>query len=345
MEKNAPEWEKVKTDFKEWYFENEQKFQLMKDMYQSLITSLLFDRNEISNPQIESRVKDRKSAIEKFERKYLSNYTNSIILKDVTSKITDFVGIRIICSYEDEIHIVEEIIKKNFTVIDKTDKTRDLVEKQKFGYKGVHLDVVLSDDRKKLDEYKKISSQSVEIQIRSLIQHAWSSLDHKIIYKKEKSPEIQRAIERLAALFEIADSEFIRLRDETIKQEKISEDRIKAIEKDKTNSEKSTTLDFITFNKFLSMKFKYNFYEYRTNSMLDEIYRCNPEFDLIQLTESYDTEHEKVEKYKKDNEKILSMNPYTMLRHMLYAFDQEKYNILLTEIQRKNFDDFINQIT
>ena len=80
--------------------------------------------------------------------------------------------------------------------------------------------MVLSDDRKKLDEYKKISSQSVEIQISSLIQHAWSSLDHKIIYKKEKSPEIQRAIERLAALFEIADSEVIRLRDETIKQEK-----------------------------------------------------------------------------------------------------------------------------
>ena len=123
-------------------------------------------------------------------------------------------------------------------------------------------------------------------------------------------------------MFEIADSEFLRLRDETQKQEKISEEKIKASE-DKTQKS-SEIVSFITFKSFLNLKFPtYSFYEYRTNTILQEILRCDSSFSISQLTESFENEISIVEKYKQDNEKILSMNPYTMLRHILYSHNRE----------------------
>ncbi len=342
MEKTSQEWEKAKIEFKEWYFDNSKIFSLTKNMYQSLITSLLFDRNDISNPQIEGRVKDRKSCIDKFERKYLDGFESNVSIDNIKDKITDFVGIRIICYYEDEIEKIEKIIRENFEVLEKTDKTQELKNSNTFGYKGVHLDVKLSSERIKLDEYKTVSQFPVEIQIRTIIQHAWSSLDHKIIYKNERSPEITRAAERLAALFEIADSEFLRLRDETQKQEKISEEKIKASE-DKTQKS-SEIVSFITFKSFLNLKFPtYSFYEYRTNTILQEILRCDSSFSISQLTESFENEISIVEKYKQDNEKILSMNPYTMLRHILYSHNREVFSVLLTDLQKNNFDSFLKK--
>lgn len=50
MEKTSQEWIKIKQDFKDWYEENIKVLTIVKDMYQSLITSLLFDQNDFSNP-------------------------------------------------------------------------------------------------------------------------------------------------------------------------------------------------------------------------------------------------------------------------------------------------------
>lgn len=105
---------------------------------------------------------------------------------------------------------------------------------------------------------------------------------------------------------------------------------------------KHDKMDFITFKKFLSMKFDtYNFYEYKTNSMLEEILRSNSDFNLEDLSNAYDEKFEIVQKYKDANDRILSMNPYTMLRHILYVYDKETYTILLSEIQKRNFDDYL----
>lgn len=347
MEKTAEEWDKVKSEFKEWYIDNSRIFALTRDMYQSLITSLLFDRDVISNPTVESRIKDRSSCIEKFERKYLKEYESEISLENVKSSLTDLIGIRVICSYEDEISEIAKIIRSNFEIIGETDKSKQLKESNKFGYKGLHLDVKMSNDRKKFDEYGKIADFSVEIQIRTIIQHAWSSLDHKVIYKKEIPSELTRAVDRLAALFEIADSEFIRLRDETRRLEKETEQKIKTTEKlEKGNSlsAEDVTIDYMTFNKFLNMKFKTMFYFSTTSSLLEEIFRCKESFNLMILAKAYDEKNLTIEKYKEDNSRILSMNPLTHLRHILYAYNKEDYKNLLTDFQRSRFEDYLTTI-
>lgn len=347
MEKTAQEWEKAKSEFKDWYFENEKVFSVTKDVYQSLVMALLFDRNGILNPTIEGRIKNRNSCIAKFERKYLRDYDSEISLDNVRAKITDLIGLRIICSYEDEIPKIEKILCDNFEVIGKTDKTKELKEKRIFGYKGLHLDIKLSEERLRLAEYEKVANFQVEIQIRTIIQHAWSSLDHKIIYKRDSSPELTRSVERLAALFEIADSEFIRLRQETEKQENISEEKIKTTEQklsDNTTSEDEIIpIDFITFNKFLNMKFNANFYTATTSAFLDEIFRSDSDFSLTELTKAYDEKNEIVTEYKSSSIVVLYMNPLTFLRHTLYAYNKERYEKLLTDLQKHNFDAFLDR--
>ena len=59
-------------------------------------------------------------------------------------------------------------------------------------------------------------NNSFEVQIRSLIQDAWSVLDHKIKYKKSIPIDLKRRINILSALFELADREFKEIRNATI---------------------------------------------------------------------------------------------------------------------------------
>ena len=64
-------------------------------------------------------------------------------------------------------------------------------------------------------EYQRYSNLRFEVQIRTIIQDAWSVLDHKIKYKKSIPLNMKRRINTLAALFELADREFFSIRQET----------------------------------------------------------------------------------------------------------------------------------
>ena len=241
---------------------------------------------------------------------------------------------------------MNQIIRKNFNVINTTNKTQELKDSNSFGYKGLHLDVRLKEERKALEEYQQVSDFPVEIQIRTIIQHAWSSLEHKIIYKKNNSVELTRAANRLAALFEIADSEFIQLREKTKSVAKEAEIMIESAETSITTgsdvpADASKIIDFVTFNKFLNMKYNSNFFFSATNSLLEEIFRNQESFSLTVLTKAYEQKKEVVEAYKTDNIRILSMNPLTQLRHILYAYDSEDYKNLLTDFQRSRFDEYL----
>ena len=341
------EWENIKLDFKEWYIDNASNMELTRAVYESLLTSLLIDNDGFSNPKIESRIKTRSSCIGKFERRKINDKeVGEVTVEKLRSEITDLIGIRIICAYEDEIPNITKIIENKFEIIKNENKTDRLKKDEKFGYKSVHLDVRLSAERLKLEEYKKVSIFPVEIQIRTIIQHAWSSLDHRIIYKNDVPDEISRAVARLAALFEIADSEFIRIRERVQHQIKsLEENNKKTDSKNRQNEnfdkEPEKSLDDETFMVFLEMKNpSYQFYSYKAISMLNEILHIDEHFSLKALVMAYDRFNGIVKKYREEND-IMIMNPYTRLRHILYISDKEKYAPLLTKLQQNNFDDFL----
>ncbi len=82
--------------------------------------------------------------------------------------------------------------------------------------------VSFSGDRLKLTEYSSYSNIKFEIQIRSILQHSWAEIEHDLGYKGEfEIPDIaKRTFYRLSALLEIADVEFVRLKEIILRYEK-----------------------------------------------------------------------------------------------------------------------------
>lgn len=157
--------------------------------------------------KLESRVKNRSSLEKKINRK-LEKY-NSLC------DITDTVAFRIITFFEDEVDTVAELIKTHFDIDEENSIDKRLKNSDKFGYQSLHHVFSYKVERTNLPEYQAYLSLKCEIQIRSILQHAWAEIEHDIGYKSELGIPIlaKRNFMRTAALLETADLEFVRLRD------------------------------------------------------------------------------------------------------------------------------------
>lgn len=129
--------------------------------------------------------------------------------------LTDLLGIRIITYFPHDVDKVAAIIRKEFSIDEENsvDK-RKLLNPDKFGYLSLHVIAYLTGARNKLAEYKRFAKMRFEIQIRSVLQHAWAEIEHDLGYKSEGAlpDEMRRSFSRLAGILELADEEFERLR-------------------------------------------------------------------------------------------------------------------------------------
>lgn len=119
-----------------------------------------------------------------------------------------------------DIDSVSQIIKENFDIdeVNSIDK-RKAIETDRFGYLSVHYVVKLNHARRQLDENKHFSDLKCEVQIRTILQHAWAAIDHKLRYKNkdEMPPKLRRQLYRISALLETADEQFESLTEEICK--------------------------------------------------------------------------------------------------------------------------------
>ena len=169
--------------------------------------------------KVEGRVKDADECIRKFVRKYRPALEESNTAYDIQSYITDLVGVRVVCLYEDELEKIAQIVRAHFAVIDVTDKVSAVESTEaSFGYKGLHLDLRLSAAERTLPEHAAYAHLPFELQVRTIIQDSWSVLDHRIKYKKSIPGQLKRRINVLSALFELADREFRQIRDATAEE-------------------------------------------------------------------------------------------------------------------------------
>lgn len=154
------------------------------------------DKQDIYVTAIEHRVKTEHSLADKLElkgAKYKSIHD-----------ITDLVGLRVITFYTDEVDKVAAIAKRIFDIDwkESVDK-RKLHQLNSFGYNSLHYICRL-----------KTGGPRFELQMRTALQHVWSTIEHDIGYKNDvKIPnEFIRQFNRLAGMLELIDDEFSRLR-------------------------------------------------------------------------------------------------------------------------------------
>ena len=121
---------------------------------------------------IKSRIKSKKSIYNK-----LINNNYEITEENIENEIHDIAGIRIVCSFFNDIKKVESLIEKDkdITII----KRKDYVTNPKAsGYSSLHLLVTIP-----INLINKIENVEVEIQIRTIAMDMWASLEHKLFYK------------------------------------------------------------------------------------------------------------------------------------------------------------------
>ncbi|MGW0967220.1 GTP pyrophosphokinase [Streptomyces sp. NPDC002516] len=130
--------------------------------------------------------------------------------QDPLQQITDLAGVRAITYFLSTIKEVEKVIEKEFEVTERIDKSKLFDREQRLGYQSFHYLVKLQDERKRLPEYAKFSGLVAEVQVRTILQHAWAEIEHDIQYKATYALpiEVKRRFMALAGLIEIADREF-----------------------------------------------------------------------------------------------------------------------------------------
>jgi ppGpp synthetase/RelA/SpoT-type nucleotidyltranferase len=131
-------------------------------------------------------------------------------------EITDKVGVRVITFSPKTLIQVQKIIEQEFLIIEKIDKGKELSDEGKFGYQSIHYLVKMTPKRASLTEYRSIAELMAEIQLRTILQHAWAEMEHDIQYKSSAviPTSVRRRFMALAGILEIADREFQAVQDE-----------------------------------------------------------------------------------------------------------------------------------
>lgn len=151
---------------------------------------LKYDCNPIES--IKSRLKSPNSLIRKVRDRKIP-----ISIEEIEKNITDIAGVRVICSFPKDIYILEESFLRQDDV--RLLKRKDYIANPKEnGYRSLHLIVEVPIFLKEETKYMK-----VEVQLRTIAMDFWASLEHKLRYKKKRTPEQTQEINK--ELFECAE--------------------------------------------------------------------------------------------------------------------------------------------
>ena len=139
--------------------------------------SMQDEQNPIES--IKSRVKSLDSIIRKLEKLGLP-----ITIEAAEENLRDIAGVRVVCSFVDDIYRIEEnfLAQEDITLVTR----KDYISNPKpGGYRSLHLVV-------KTPIYTEIGKKDmfVEIQMRTIAMDFWASLEHKLRYKKNLDPRL-----------------------------------------------------------------------------------------------------------------------------------------------------------
>lgn len=105
---------------------------------------------------------------------------------DELESVTDLSGIRIIAYYQKDVDAICKLIERNFMIDqDNSGDKNAILAPDRFGYLSIHFIISHNKEREQLPENAAFAGFKAEIQIRTVLQHAWAVLDRKLRYNNE----------------------------------------------------------------------------------------------------------------------------------------------------------------
>ncbi len=160
-----------------------------------------YNRNPFES--IKSRLKTPASIYEKLERK---GYP--VTVESIREHLRDVAGLRVICSFPDDIYRLAELLIQQDDII--LLRSKDYIKNPKSnGYRSLHLilsvPIFLSNEKKYMN---------AEVQFRTIAMDFWASVDHKLKYKKDidNTEEIVRLLKACADSIEALDYQMQEIR-------------------------------------------------------------------------------------------------------------------------------------
>ena len=161
--------QKLMSEYRCAILEVKTKFKVLDEQF-----SLMHERNPIED--IESRLKSPESIFGKLKRKNLP-----LTIESIEKELCDVAGVRVICSFVDDIYMLADCLLKQDDV--KLIKYKDYIKNPKpNGYRSLHLIVEVPIFLQNEKKYMK-----VEVQLRTIAMECWANLEHKLRYKKNLS--------------------------------------------------------------------------------------------------------------------------------------------------------------
>jgi putative GTP pyrophosphokinase len=199
---NFEKFNKMMAYYRCAMMEIETKFNVLNEEF-----SLQYDRNPING--MKSRLKNPISMKEKMERKNIP-----FTIENAEENLNDIAGIRVICSFYDDVYSLAEALLKqdDITLVE----MKDYIKNPKpNGYRSLHLIVSVPIF---LEKEKRL--MKVEIQLRTIAMDFWASLEHQLRYKKdfEFTEEMAKELLYCATLSAELDGRMNKLREKTFEE-------------------------------------------------------------------------------------------------------------------------------
>ncbi|GAA4705737.1 DUF429 domain-containing protein [Nocardioides conyzicola] len=168
--------------------------------YVALVTEIL-DEAGINYLTVTGRAK----SVESFAAKAGRTADGLPVYADPLRDITDQIGIRVITYVRSDVAAVADVLGSQLTVLDDRDLGQETASEGRFGYASRHLQVARN------------GGANAQVQVRTVLQHAWAEFEHDIRYKgtvpEEHARDFDRRFTLAAGLLELADQEFTTIRD------------------------------------------------------------------------------------------------------------------------------------
>ncbi|QWF22094.1 DUF429 domain-containing protein [Nocardioides sp. LMS-CY] len=182
------------------YAERQPQLVAVAAEYVEQVTGLL-DEAGINYLSVAGRAK----SVDSFAAKAARTVDGLPAYSDPLREIGDQVGVRVITYVRADVSAVADVLGAQFDVLDDRDLGNETASEGRFGYASRHLQVARED------------GQVAQVQVRTVLQHAWAEFEHDIRYKGSVPTEHARDFDRrftlAAGLLELADQEFTTIRE------------------------------------------------------------------------------------------------------------------------------------